>query len=241
MADHQVHVEHHFETAEQQRGAANLGMWVFLATEVLFFSGLFMAYTFVRWSSPVTVHEASRHLELVLGTINTAVLLTSSLIMAIGVQLAESGRSRTAALMLAVTAVMGFTFLAIKATEYTTVIHEGLLPGKHFQAERVVPGLMHQGTQILSLPIKAGEPGAPPIQIGRPGAAELFFWLYFVMTGLHALHVLIGAVMMALLAFWLRRGAYVSNNTVHNAGLYWHFVDLVWVFLFPLLYLAGFW
>ncbi|MEI6349671.1 MAG: cytochrome c oxidase subunit 3 [Verrucomicrobiota bacterium] len=241
MGDQETHIEHHFETAEQQRGAANLGMWVFLATEVLFFSGLFMAYTFVRWSSPETVHAASRHLELVFGTINTAVLLTSSLIMAIGVQFAEFGKTRLAALMLAITAVMGFAFLAIKATEYTMVIHEGLFPGKNFQAERVVPGIIHQGTQLLSLPIKAGEPGTPPILAGRPGAAELFFWLYFVMTGLHALHVLIGVVMLGLLAVLLRRGTYVSNNTVHNAGLYWHFVDMVWVFLFPLLYLAGYW
>ena len=194
----------HFVSREQQQDAATLGMWVFLATEVLFFGVLFMGYAYVRWRYPGVVEAASRHLEIVQGSINTAVLLTSSFIMATGVLLAEQGRHRAAALALGVTAGMGGVFLAIKGTEYAAVIGEGFLPSA-----------------------------------GGAGDERLFFWLYFVMTGLHALHVLIGVTLLAVLAWLMRKPHGVSLNTVRNTGLYWHFVDLVWVFLFPLLYLAG--
>jgi len=216
-------IEHHFETEEQQRDAATLGMWVFLATEVLFFGGLFMSYTFLRWSHEAAVEASSRHLELALGSINTALLLTSSFVMAAGVHFTEKGRYRMAAAMLALTALMGIGFLAVKGTEYHAVISDGHWPGSRFHALGLSPA--------------------------APGPEELFFWLYFVMTGLHALHVLAGVVVLATIAVMLERSsknarshpASVSRNTVHNAGLYWHFVDIVWVFLFPLLYLAGHW
>ncbi len=217
----------HFVTREQQEDAATLGMWVFLATEVLFFGAIFMGYTYVRWSYPGVVEEASRHLEIVLGSINTGVLLTSSFIMAAGVLLAEQGRHRAAALALAVTALMGVVFLVIKGTEYSMVIGEGYLPGFTAQLEPVSrPGGGYYG---------ALSEGGGPV----PGHEELFFWLYFVMTGLHALHVAIGVILLAGLAWLLRKPQGISLNTVRNTGLYWHFVDLVWVFLFPLLYLAG--
>jgi cytochrome c oxidase subunit 3 len=194
----------HFVSHKQQQDAATLGMWLFLATEVLFFGVLFMGYAYVRWRYPGIVEAASRHLEIVMGSVNTAVLLTSSFIMAAGVLLAEQARHRAAALAVGVTALMGMVFLAIKGTEYATVMGEGFLPSA-----------------------KEG------------GDDRLFFWLYFVMTGLHALHVLIGVVLLLILAWLLRKPQGVGLNTVRNAGLYWHFVDLVWVFLFPLLYLAG--
>jgi len=220
----------HFASREQQREATTLGMWLFLATEILFFGALFLAYAYVRWSFPAVVQQASRHLELVMGTINTGVLLTSSFAMAVGVLFAEQGRHRAAAKALAATALMGVAFLMIKGSEYAAVIHEGFLPGFTANLEPVSrPGGGYAG--LLS------EGGGPV-----PGQEELFFWLYFVMTGIHAIHVAIGVGMLTLLAWWMRKphpASRASLNTVRNAGLYWHFVDLVWVFLFPLLYLAG--
>lgn len=196
----------HFETLQQQEDASTLGMWVFIATEVLFFGVIFTAYVYLRWEYPAAVRAGSLHLEIVLGSINTAVLLTSSFIMATAVLMAEAGRRRLASLLAAVTAVMGVAFLAIKGTEYSMVIAHGFFPGA---ASAVA------------------------------GREQLFFWLYFLMTGLHALHVLIGVGLLSGVAFSLRRPRGVSVNAVRNIGLYWHFVDLVWVFLFPLLYLAS--
>jgi len=230
--------ERHFENAEQQRDVATLGMWIFIATEVLFFGVLFMAYTFVRWESPVTVAAASRHLELGLGAINTAVLLTSSFVMTLGIFFNDRGRRRLAAWLLVVTALMGMFFLAIKTTEYVHVINEGHFPGTRFQYEHFHPETAN--------PMPSGIVGAlgtqgesHPQEI--PSVSELFFWLYFVMTGLHGLHVVIGVVLLLVIAVMLRRPGGASRNTVHNAGLYWHFVDVVWIFLFPLLYLACHW
>ena len=199
-------VAHQFADAKQQRHAATAGMWLFLATEVLFFGGLFFGYTAYRVLYPHAFHEASAHTLVVFGTINTAILLVSSFVMALAVRSAEqSERRRTTQLLLTV-AGMGLLFLALKATEYTMEIHEGLLPGAHFHFT-----------------------GAEPEQ------ARIFFSFYFVMTGLHAVHVTIGVVLLAWFALRQRR----TSTAVEVLGLYWHFVDLVWVFLFPLIYLVG--
>lgn len=195
----------HYQTLEQQAEAASLGMWVFLATEVLFFSVLFMGYTYLRWSYPDVVAAASRHLELPMGGLNTLILLTSSFIVAAGVLLAPGERRLVASRCFFFAALMGIAFLAIKGTEYFHAIEEGLFP-------------------------RAGSVSSP---------RALFFWLYFVMTGLHAVHVGVGVVLLFCLSHCLRRPQGISLNIVRNGGLYWHFVDLVWVFLFPLLYLAG--
>jgi cytochrome c oxidase subunit 3 len=201
-----------FESIEQQHAAAKLGMWVFLATEVLFFGGLFLGYTVYRYLYPETFAAASRHTEVILGGANTAILLFSSTLMALAVRAAQLMRRRHLFWLLLATAFLGIVFMAVKGFEYHKDFVDHLVPGASFQWH---------------------EAGA--------GAAEIFFWLYFAMTGLHAIHVTVGIILMLVLALLARRGHFENGNymPVEIAGLYWHFVDIVWLFLFPLLYLAG--
>ncbi|HXF61598.1 MAG TPA: cytochrome c oxidase subunit 3 family protein [Caldilineaceae bacterium] len=209
MAKSHPALAHHFDTIEQQREANVLGMWGFLATEVLFFGGLFTAYMVLRSAYPATFREASSHLDVWRGAINTAVLLTSSLTVALAVHSAEHRARRRLLLYMAATVALGVLFLVIKATEYLTEYHESLIPGLRFAWE---------GSDFLQ--------------------ARLFFSLYFIMTGLHAFHMIIGlAILLVMIAFaW--RGYYLDDSMpVERFGLYWHFVDIVWIFLFPLLYL----
>jgi cytochrome c oxidase subunit 3 len=200
---------HHFETLPQQQEANRLGMWAFLATEVLFFGGLFTAYLVYRSAYPAVFDEASTHLDIIRGTINTVILLTSSLTMALAVHASEHGKRGRMILMMFLTALLGLAFLGIKATEYYTEYEEQLVPGLIFVWE-----------------------GAGPLQ------ARLFFSLYFIMTGLHATHMIIGLAVLAVMVLWGWRGKYaIDPMPVERFGLYWHFVDIVWIFLFPLLYL----
>jgi cytochrome c oxidase subunit 3 len=200
---------HHFETLAQQREANTLGMWAFLATEVLFFGVLFAAYLVYRSAYPATFEAASHHLDPVRGTVNTVFLLTSSLTMALAVHAAEARNRRRLLLMMAATAVLGLIFLGIKATEYYTEYEEQLIPGLIFVWE-----------------------GSDAAQ------AELFFVLYFIMTALHAVHMILGLAVLAVMMAYGSRGGYeVDPMPVERFGLYWHFVDIVWIFLFPLLYL----
>jgi cytochrome c oxidase subunit 3 len=201
-----------FDTIEQQHEAAKLGMWVFLATEVLFFGGLFLGYAVYRYLYPETFAAASRHTEVILGGANTAILLFSSTLMALAVRAAELGRRKHLIWLLLGTAVFGIIFMAIKGVEYHKDFVEHLVPGVGFRWQE-----------------------------GSPSAAEIFFWLYFAMTGLHAIHVTVGIFVLLTLAVlgWRRQFENGNYMPVEIAGLYWHFVDIVWVFLFPLLYLAG--
>lgn len=201
-----------FDDIAQQRSAALLGMWIFLATEVLFFGGLFLAYTVYRYLYPDVWAAASRHTEVILGGANTAILLFSSTLMALAVRASQLGRRRQLVWLLLATAFCGIIFMGVKGVEYHKDFVDHLVPGVNFQ--------WHEA---------------------NPGAAELFFWLYFAMTGLHAIHVTVGIVIMLVLAVlaWRRRFENGNYIPVEVAGLYWHFVDIVWVFLFPLLYLAG--
>ncbi|MEP6769843.1 MAG: cytochrome c oxidase subunit 3 family protein, partial [Acidobacteriota bacterium] len=191
---------------------SQLGMWLFLVTEILFFGGLFTVYTVYRWSWPSGFADASRHMDVTLGTLNTAVLIFSSLSMAMAVHSAAIGRVRRIVPYLLVTMLLGATFLAVKAVEYTEHIRHHLFPGSSFH----YPG-----------------------PHGRP--AELFFSLYFAMTGLHALHMIIGLGILTVLVVQTRRGRYSAawHTPIEMSGLYWHFVDIVWIFLFPLLYLIS--
>ncbi len=205
-------VHEQFDDIEQQREAAKLGMWIFLATEVLFFGGLFLGYTIYRFTYGQVFMETSRKLDVILGGTNTAVLLISSLLMALAVRAAKLGQRRLLVRLLIGTALLGCVFMSIKAVEYHKDFVEHLVPGTNFQwagADR------HN--------------------------AELFFWIYFAMTGLHAIHVTVGIGVLLVLALLAWRGKFERGNynSVEIAGLYWHFVDIVWVFLFPLLYLVG--
>lgn len=212
MSENVPGLEHQFAEPRQQAEAAELGMWVFLATEVLFFGACLMVYAVDRGRFPETFAACSKHMDLILGSVNTAVLLTSSLTMAFSVDAAERGREKTAALLLWATMALGAAFLVIKGVEYRHKWMEHLIPGPHFSAE------------FQSQP-----------------EAQLFFTLYFVLTGLHALHLLIGIGIVAVAAFFAASGrlSRPRPNLAKITGLYWHFVDIVWIFLFPLLYLIG--
>jgi cytochrome c oxidase subunit III len=203
---------HHFEDLEQQHEAGRLGMWAFLVTELLFFGGMFAAYAVYRALYPGAFDRASQELDVVLGTINTVVLIGSSLTVAMAVHAAQLGRARAISGWLWATLGLGLLFVGIKAAEYSHKIDEGLLPG---------PGFVFRG------------------QVG--GAEQLFFAMYFAMTGVHAFHMLIGFGLILWLLVLVRRGAFSAHHHPHVEifGLYWHFVDIVWIFLFPMLYLLG--
>jgi cytochrome c oxidase subunit 3 len=201
-----------YDDFEQQREAAALGMWVFLGAEIIFFGAIVLAFVYSRSAFPQQFAAASNQTKVVLGTINTAVLLTSSLFVALAVRDARKERRGGTGLWLLLAAVLGCAFLGIKITEYAEEIREGLLPGTGFRIEGV-----------------------------DRSRGELFFTFYFVMTGLHALHVLIGVGLLLVIAGKAFAGRFTkeNHNMVEVGGLYWHFVDVVWIFLFPLLYLLG--
>jgi cytochrome c oxidase subunit 3 len=211
---HSPALVHQFETKEQQHEAGSLGMWVFLVTEIMFFGGVFMAYIVYRALHLDAFIAGSHLLNVTFGATNTAVLICSSLTMAMAIHSAQTGKSRgTIVTYLILTMLLGIAFLAIKFTfEWHHDWVEGLVPGLHFT---------YNG------------PHAPGVQ--------LFFCFYFFMTGLHALHMFIGLGLLTTLTVMAHRGRFNSDYfaPLEVSGLYWHFVDIVWIFLFPLLYLIG--
>ncbi len=209
---HHPALAHHFESLEDQSIAATLGMWLFLVTEVLFFGGLFAAYSLYRAWYPDAFAYASHELDITLGTVNTAVLITSSLTMALGVHAAQMGERKKLMAFLVVTMILGAAFLGIKGVEYAEKFHAHHVPGPDFQFEA---------------------------EYFRN--AQIFFSLYFVMTGLHAIHMVIGLGIMTWMLIWTWNGTITKDyaSPIEISGLYWHFVDIVWIFLFPLLYLIG--
>jgi cytochrome c oxidase subunit 3 len=211
MTQHATHPDHahQFDDAFQQHEAANLGMWSFLVTEIMFFGGAITAYLVYRFLLGDAFTHTGHEMNLLLGSLNTGVLLCSSLTMALAVRAAQLSRPRLLVALLVVTALLGVAFLGIKGIEYA----EHLAPGAHFA-----------------------------FALSRPPAERLFYGFYFVLTGIHALHMAVGVgVMLSLLRpAWcgkFTRGP-SSPTFVEMAGLYWHFVDIVWIFLFPLLYLS---
>jgi cytochrome c oxidase subunit III len=223
-------VAHHFEDLEQQRDAGTLGMWFFLGSEVLFFGGVFTAYAMMREVHPSGFRAGSNHLDPVLGGINTAVLLTSSLTMAMAVWSAQTAQRRFLQLFLALTLLFGTAFLGIKGYEWYHEYAEGLLPGATF------------GTTLKGEPVLGKDPRTgSEYEMTREQlkSMQLFFVFYFTITGLHGLHMLVGlAVLGVQLALALRSNFGVADyGPIEIAGLYWHFVDIVWIFVFPILYL----
>jgi len=202
-------LQHHFADEEQQYNAATFGMWVFLVTEIMFFGGLLTTYVIYRTTFPQVFIEASHHLNVYLGTFNTIVLITSSLTMAMAVHSSRLGNRNALATYLVLTMVLGSVFLCVKGYEYALKWNEGLFPGNFFYNG---PDAAHQ---------------------------RLFFSVYFALTGLHALHMIIGiGILLVMLRMALKDKFDETWYTpIEISGLYWHFVDLVWIFLFPLLYL----
>ena len=211
-------LRHHFTDLAAQREASSLGMWIFLVTEVLFFGGMFLAYAIYRETHRAAFEGASNLLDLKLGATNTVVLIVSSLTMALAVWASQQGRKNLITIFLLLTMALGTVFLGIKYLEYKQKFEHHEVPGPHF----VVP-LNEETHQPL------------------PRQSEMFFSLYFCMTGLHAAHMIIGLGLLTWLLIKTRRNEFsVRYNTpVDMVGLYWHFVDIIWIFLFPLLYLLG--
>lgn len=208
----EFHVAHHFDKADTQFDAGRFGVWLFLVTEILFFGGMFCAFFVFRSWYLDSFIEAHHHLDKVMGAVNTIVLIFSSLTMALGVRAAQMSDQKKCSHMLLITMACAAIFLVVKYFEYSHKIHEGLLPGVYFTAE----GFEHAN-------------------------AGIFFAVYFMMTGVHGLHVLIGIGLIAWIWKLNAEGRFSSRYyaPVENVGLYWHLVDLIWIFLFPLLYLVG--
>ena len=227
-------LQHHFENMEQQREAGTIGMWVFLVTEIMFFGGMFLAYALYRSYFPAAFASASNHLDITLGAVNTGVLILSSFTMAMAVYFTQVGKQRPQIIALVLTLILGLAFLGIKAVEYREKYTDRLIPGHLFSGAPFGPAV--QGHDEPMDPHKLHLlPGATLKQV------EMFYWIYFAMTGMHALHMIIGAGLLIFLIIWSMRGRFDPeyHGPVEVVGLYWHFVDIVWIFLFPLLYLLG--
>ncbi|MCK6543577.1 cytochrome c oxidase subunit 3 family protein [bacterium] len=211
-AAHPAHLAHHFSDVEQQKESAKLGMWFFLLTEVLTFGGLFCAYAIYRAWYPEMFSIAHQQLNVTMGTINTIVLITSSLTMALAIRNMQLNDKKGTITMLLLTFLFAGTFMVIKYFEYTHKIHLGQLPGKFYTFDG----------------INASNP-------------HIFFSIYFAMTGLHGIHVMIGMILIAWLMYKTSKGAFSSEyyTPIEMTGLFWHLVDLIWIFLFPLFYLIG--
>ena len=218
IAEHAL--QHHFADMEQQRETSTFGMWMFLLTEIMFFGGLFCAYLVYRASYYQAFVEGSQKMNIMLGATNTAVLICSSLTMALAVRAVQTGKSKAfVALLLLLTMAFGFGFLGIKGVEYHEHWTNHEFPGPHFHFQTDDPA----------------RPATDPVH------TEIYFSLYWAMTGLHALHMIIGIGLVTWILIVATRGGYSPSyySPVENVGLYWHFVDLVWIYLFPLLYLIS--
>jgi cytochrome c oxidase subunit 3 len=222
-------LQHQFDDMGQQKECMSLGMWLFLATEVMMFGGLFFAYSLYRAKFEPAFHFGSSKLNITLGTANTFVLLFSSLTMAKAVHAAGEYNKKLTAWFLLVTWILGAAFLGVKAVEWSTDWKEGLIPGLnwHYFSE-------HAGPEELA--------GLNQLNVG-PHHVLMYFVIYFSMTGLHAIHMIVGLALVGWFIYLTLKGQFLKGNEqpIEIMGLYWHLVDIIWIFLFPLLYLiAGF-
>jgi cytochrome c oxidase subunit 3 len=239
---HHPALQHHFDTMAQQKEAAVIGMWVFLLTEILFFGGLFVAYMVYRIWYFDAFAEASRSLSLFWGGLNTAVLIFSSLTMAMAVRSAQTNKRSATVNWLILTMILGSVFLGVKVIEYADKFEHNHVPGPSFVwAHQEAPGAEGAAAEHEAAPAAGGEHrqlSLTPDQLQR--TTQIYFSLYFTMTGLHALHMIIGIGIMCVITWMAWKGKFDEEyyTPVEMAGLYWHFVDIVWIFLFPLLYLV---
>ncbi|KAA6457637.1 cytochrome c oxidase subunit 3 family protein [Acidobacteria bacterium AB60] len=213
--------------------ATSFAMWLFLLTEIMFFGGLFTAYLIYRnWYYPAFV-AGSHQLNIFWGTANTAVLITSSFTMAMGVWCAQTRRKGGLVLSLCLTLLLGLVFLGIKSIEYSEKIEKHHVPGFHYS--------LRSFTDPASDPEIYDQYHDKPLALDMARHTEMYFGLYFAMTGMHALHMIIGCAILGYLIFRAQAGDYTTGHVtfVENFGLYWHFVDIIWIFLFPLLYLIS--
>ena len=209
---HPEHLQHHFADEEQQRDSAKLGMWIFLLTEILLFGGLFVAYGIFRAWNPEMFYNAHKFLDVSLGTLNTIVLITSSLTMALAIRMMQVNNKGLTVLFLGLTLAFAFVFLVVKYLEYSHKIELGQLPGNLYTF--------------------TGVEGSNP---------QIFCSIYFMMTGLHGIHVLIGIIVIGWILKRTLKNEFSSEyyTPIEMTGLYWHLVDMIWIFLFPLLYLIA--
>jgi cytochrome c oxidase subunit 3 len=241
---HAANLQHHFVSAQQQFEASKLGMWIFLVTEILLFGGMFVAYAVYRAWYPELFEDASLQLDTVMGALNTLVLLASSLTVAWAIRGAQRDDQKVLFWNLVATVLLAGTFMVVKYFEYTHKFELGIFPGQHFE---LAPGTIDvTGQEITGTrPVAelagehAGEGHGREGPIFSNPRAGVFFSIYYVMTGIHGLHVLIGMVAISMLAWMARKGRFSSvyYTPVENVGLYWHVVDIIWIFLFPLMYL----
>jgi cytochrome c oxidase subunit III len=288
---HPPGLQHQFENMKQQEESVSIGMWMFLAQEIMFFGGMFTVYLLYRWKFPMAFAAGSNHLDAFLGGLNTLVLIVSSLTMALTVYYAQKGNRIMQVVMIVLTMIFGATFLGVKAVEYTEKYNKGLIPFanwnhktpkgedrkaeislietkvsaaenkdvEHKEAGHTAEHEYKSSTGVfewkdLSLPQMAEKEGflTEWEKVGYYSNGKLseqkfeskvriFFWIYFCMTGLHGLHMIVGLGLMLWLLWKAWLGSYTAEyySPVEMAGLYWHFVDIVWIFLFPLLYLLG--
>ncbi len=229
--EHPAHLRHHFMDAAQQKESATFGMWLFLLTEIMFFGGLFTAYLVYRnWYYPAFV-AGSHTLDIKLGMFNTLLLITSSFTMAMGVWCSETRRKSGLVWSLIATIILGIGFLGIKTIEYKEKFELHHVPGSSFSA-----------ASFVNPPLDAqGKPKDTPLAPDMAIHTEVYFSLYFAMTGMHAVHMILGIAILFALLIKSAKGQYTTghNTTIELFGLYWHFVDIVWIFLFPLLYLIS--
>ncbi|MGA2259008.1 MAG: cytochrome c oxidase subunit 3 family protein [Thermoguttaceae bacterium] len=286
--EHPEHLAHHFESLQQQYDSGKFGIWLFLTTEILMFSGLFCGYAVLRALHPEIFLYAHHYLSVPLGALNTVVLIFSSFTMAWGVRAAQLGQTKLLVRLLTITLVCASVFLGVKFVEYKNKWEEALLPGKYYNPDEppsgvimpdleagkentskkaveksgkpadvkpkgtVAPGAVGERSQIA--PAAIGPTGLSPLWLDRnqlrrdivwrgaePDNVQLFFGIYFAMTGLHGVHVIAGMIVIAWLISKARKGVFGPDHfaAVDFVGLYWHLVDLVWIFLFPLLYLIS--
>lgn len=242
MSDsHPTYLAHQFDDVEQQRQSSTLGMWLFLITEIMFFGGLFAGYTVYRHAYPEAWVVGSHLLDIFWGGFNTIVLLLSSLTMVLAVWATQVGRPKLSAFWLVATMVLGLTFLGVKVIEYGSKIEHHLVPGPNFHFDPAHVENYIARKESLAFLYVPGHQFQQALSVADPRHVQLFYSFYFTMTGMHAIHMIVGVGLMSVMLNMTLKGYFSPkyNNPLEISGLYWHFVDIVWIFLFPLLYLVG--